>query len=149
MCNYGRWVVRLRNLLSSSNLDEDTYVIDEIMWKYGDCSVMGYSIWYECPDVDTSILKLTFIQSGKSVVVEWTVYGNVNTPDYYARKGRNQYDSGVWLKGILRRWLRAAKLRRSKRVLRGFVNDYVIPHLYDPHREGPMFIKLKNKYAHV
>lgn len=64
---------------------------------------------------------------------------------YRLKKSRWIYVSKFnWTAKIFNRWRDWTRRRvLARKVLARFVNDYVLPHLYSPHHEGPMFLRLK------
>lgn len=132
MANYCYWVKRYDDILANHIA---SFVID--------------------PDYDKLVIKFLVYQDGFQIV-QLVLHFDYNTDRYISSQLCLRWADGehehfnyrkhswiYWLKSVGKRWLRWAKRKRAARVIRRFYYDYVIRKLYDPHREGKGFIKLK------
>lgn len=86
---------------------------------------------------DSSIHIRYIVPSEYSGTVNWGYYS-----DYYSDVRRSLYTHDDWVRGIVQVWREFVKNRKRDRAAR-VIQEYAVRWLYNPHREGPSFRRLK------
>lgn len=144
MCNYGRWLVRMKRMYACTTYrpehwtPEIDFTRQNVQVNYfHDRLVCLFTLGSLGEDKHDKVLILNFwIQNPTWLPAE--------VPASYVKKNEIYLESS-WLYEILNRWRRPIeRKKRAVRVIRRFYFDYVLPRVMSPHgKGGQTFLKLK------